>query len=231
MNTMGGRIVRKPCYGLAEVCERWGVTEQDVASFVAADELTLSIVVAGLTVEKGSIEEVDDRDWFHVPEERCQLSGAADLHQCQAWGVLMNGSETISSFKTEPGRYISIHARGEEDGTIIVSRDRLVVTHAERIRFEAAQDEIAAAAGGPARALTTVAAARGAPTKYDWDEFNCELTVTVQIYGFPESQAALVRRMLDWFAARNQYPDPSTVKKKVALLWRRYHEALARMPA
>jgi hypothetical protein len=231
MKVVGGRVVRKPCYALAEVCERWGVSELDVANFVAANELTLAVVVAGLGVEKGSIEDVDERDWFHIPEERCQLSGAADLHQCQAWAALMNGSETISSFKAEPGRYISIHARGEEAGTIMVSRERLVVTHAERLRFEAAQDEIAAPTGGPARALTTVAAARGAPTKYDWDEFHCELAVTVQIDGFPESQAALVRRMLDWFGARNQYPDPSTVKKKVALLWRRYHEALARMPA
>lgn len=231
MKVVGGRVVRKPCYALAEVCERWGVSELDVANFVAANELTLAVVVAGLGVEKGSIEDVDERDWFHIPEERCQLSGAADLHQYQAWAALMNGSETISSFKAEPGRYISIDARGEEPGTIVVSRERLVVTHAERLRFEAAQDEIAAPTDGPVRALTTVAAARGAPTKYDWDEFQCELTVTVQIEGFPESQAVLVRRMLDWFAARNQYPDPSTVKKKVALLWRRYHEALARMPA
>ena len=104
MNVVGGRIVRKPCYGLAEICERWGVTESDVANFVAANELTLSVVVAGLAVEKGSIEDVNDRDWCHVPDERSYLSGAADLHQSQAWATLMNGSETISSFKAEPGR-------------------------------------------------------------------------------------------------------------------------------
>ena len=72
---------------------------------------------------------------------------------------------------------------------------------------------------------------RGAPPKYDWDEFYCELAVSMQIDGLPESQAAIVRRMMEWFAERNQYPDLSTVKKKVALLWRRYHEALARLPA
>ena len=56
MNVVGGRIVRKPCYGLAEICERWGVTELDVANFVAANELTLSVVVAGLGHGSGRAE-------------------------------------------------------------------------------------------------------------------------------------------------------------------------------
>ena len=228
---VAGRVTRKPCYGLAEVCDQWGVTEQDVANFVAADELTLSVVVSGLKVEKGSIEGVDEWDWCRVPEDQCYLSGAADLQQCQAWAALMNGRETIGSFKAEPGCYISIIARSEETGTIVVLRERLVVRHAERVRFEAAQEIGAAPVSGVAVSTAPLPTGRGAPTKYDWDEFSCELVITTQIDGFPESQAILVRRMMDWFAARNQYPDHSTIKKKVALLWRRYHEALARLPA
>jgi hypothetical protein len=37
--------------------------------------------------------------------------------------------------------------------------------------------------------------------------------------------------MMDWFAKQNLYPDPTTVKRKVAIFWRQYHEALAQSPA
>jgi hypothetical protein len=44
----------------------------------------------------------------------------------------------------------------------------------------------------------------------------------------PEAQAEFVRQMEDWFAKRGKYPDRSTIKKKVALLWRRFHKASTR---
>jgi hypothetical protein len=78
---------------------------------------------------------------------------------------------------------------------------------------------------------TVVAAVRGAPARYDWDEFWCEVAVMLQVEGMPETQAALVRRMTGWFAARGHCPDHSTIKKKVSLLWRRHSEALARETA
>ena len=64
---MASRIIKKPCYGLAEVCARWGVTEPDVANFVIGGELTLSVVVAQLPVEDGEAVEVDDGHFVDVP--------------------------------------------------------------------------------------------------------------------------------------------------------------------
>ena len=231
MNVVGGRIVRKPCYGLAEICERWGVTELDVANFVAANELTLSVVVAGLAVEKGSIEDVNDRDWCHIPDERSYLSGATDLHQSQAWATLMNGSETISSFKAEPGRYISIEARGDDAGTIVVSRERLVVRHAERLRFEAEQEVGVATASSGAAALAPPPAARGAAPRYDWDAFWAEALVSMFQDGPPATLAEYVRRMEAWFADRGEHPDSSTIKKKLSQPWRRIAPQLERRRA
>lgn len=66
----------------------------------------------------------------------------------------------ISSFKAEPGRYIGIEARGDDAGTIVVSRERLVVRHAERLRFEAEQEVGVAMASSGAAAMASPPAAR-----------------------------------------------------------------------
>jgi hypothetical protein len=56
--------------------------------------------------------------------------------------------------------------------------------------------------------------------KYDWDAFWREVARSILFDGVPESQAAFVRRMLDWFDTRGEAPDPSTIKKKLSPLWR-----------
>ncbi|MGG5823052.1 hypothetical protein [Falsiroseomonas sp. HW251] len=218
--------MRKPCYGLAEVRQRWGVSELDIANFAIAGELTLSIVVVRLPLEEGSIEDMGDGDWANVPDRQHFFTGPLDLGAHDAWEVMTTGSCEVRSFRADPERYRSVGWRADDDQALHVLRERLVVRHAELERFEAAQASAAAAPAAPVRAV-----ARGALPKYDWDEFWCEAAVRLQIDGMPESQAAMVRRMEEWFAARDQHPDRSTVKKKIAMLWRRYQEAVARLPA
>ena len=231
MKVLGRRIVRKPHYGIEEACRRWEISDADLAGFVIEREITLAVVVASLPVDVGTIEDVDGEDWYRIPAGRRHLTGALDLLSLDAWRILTVGSHTIRSFDAEGDDYIDIADHGDETGVLVVTREQLIVRHAELVRFEAAQDEIAAPVNIAAFPLTPQPTARGAPPKYDWDEFYCELAVSMQIDGVPESQAAIVRRMVEWFATRNQYPDQSTIKKKVALLWRRYHEAMARLPA
>lgn len=226
---MGRRITRKPCYGLAEICERWGVSELDIANFAIAGELTLSIVVAQLPLEEGSVEEVDDGHFVDMPERRFRFTGTLDLRAHDAWHVMMTGAHGVTAFRAEPAMYRCIWVVSDDAEHLDVPRERLVVRHAERERFEAEQAAAVTSAEAPSVIART--SQRGAPPKYDWDEFYCELAVSLQIEGLPESQAAIIRRMEQWFAARDQYPDQSTIKKKVALLWRRYHEALERLPA
>lgn len=226
---MGRRVTRKPCYGLAEIGERWGVSELDIANFAIAGELTLSIVVAQLPIEEGSVEEVDDGHFVDMPERRFRFTGTLDLWAHDAWHVMMTGAHGVTAFRAEPGMYRCIWVPSDDAEHLDVPRERLVVRHGERERFEAEQAAAATSAEAPSVIART--SQRGAPPKYDWDEFYCELAVSLQIEGLPESQAAIIRRMEQWFAARNQYPDQSTIKKKVALLWRRYHEALERLPA
>lgn len=224
---MAPRILKKPCYGLAELCQRWSVTELDIANFAIAGELTLSVVVVRLPLEEGSVEEMEDGHFADIPERQHWFTGTLDLWPHDVWQVMTAGSHDVTSFRAEQGRYRSLWSRDAETGAFTVPRDRLVLRHAELERFEAAQ-EVAAAAPPPPPIHVV---ARGALPKYDWDEFWCEAAVSMQIEGMPPTQAAMVRRMEEWFAARDQHPDRSTVKKKIALLWRRHQEALARLPA
>jgi hypothetical protein len=221
------RILRKPCYGLAELCQRWSVTELDIANFAIAGELTLSVVVVRLPLEEGSVEEMEEGHFADIPERQHWFTGPLDLWPHDVWQVMTAGSHDVTSFRAEHGRYRSLWSRDAEAGAFTVPRDRLVVRHAELERFEAAQEAAAAAPPPPPIRV----GARGATPKYDWDEFWCEVAVSMQIDGMPASQAAMVRRMEDWFATRDQHPDRSTLKKKIALLWRRHQEALARLPA
>ena len=228
---MGSRITRKPYYGIEEVCRRWEISEADLAGFVIEREITLSIVVASLLVEIGTIEEVDDKNWCSIPEERRHLSGALDLHPVNAWSILTEGSQVINSFKAAGDGYISIEGREYENGELHVVRSQLIVRHAELVRFEAAQDQTAAPVAAVAPGAPVVLNGRGAPAKYKWDDFYCALAVMTHADGVPETQTELIRRMMDWFAKQNLYPDPTTVKRKVAIFWRQYHEALAQSPA
>ena len=231
MNVMGVRIVRKPYYGIEEVCRRWEISEADLAGFVIEREITLSIVVASLLVEIGTIEEVDHKNWCSIPEERRHLSGALDLHPVNAWSILTEGAQVINSFKAAGDGYISIEGREYENGELHVVRNQLIVRHAELVRFEAAQDQTAAPVAAVAPGAPVVLNGRGAPAKYKWDDFYCALAVMTHAEGIPETQTELTRRMMDWFGKQNLYPDPTTVKRKVATFWRQYHEAIARNPA
>jgi len=226
---MNSRVVRKPCYGISEVCTRWSVTELDVANFAIGRELTLSVVAARLPVEEGEVDEVDDGHFVDIPEGRRWFSGTLELWPQDAWQVVMDGSAGVSSFQAGPGRYRRVSS-STESAEFVVPRERLVVQHAELERFEAAQAASVAVAELPHTPML-VAAVRGAPARYDWDEFWCEVAVMLQVEGMPETQAALVRRMTGWFFTRGHCPDQSTIKKKVSLLWRRHSEALARETA
>ena len=227
---MGSRVTRKPCYGLAEVCTRWAITELDIANFAIGGELKLSVVAAGLPVEDGEVDEVDEGHFVDIPTRHHWFNGTLDLWPQDAWYIVMDGSRAVNSFEVERGRYRCVRAPTDEAPEFVVPRERLVVRHAELERFEAAQAEQASVPDSPA-ASQAVAAVRGAPARYEWDEFWCEAAMVLQIDGMPETQAALVRRMEGWFSKRGQFPDRSTIKKKVTLLWRRHEEALARIPS
>jgi hypothetical protein len=219
---MGGLIVRKPHYSLDEVCSRWEISVSDVAGFVIERELTLSVIVAGVRVEHGSFEMVDDDNWYPIPEGFRNLTGAVGLHYQDAWRVITDGSYEVDSFKAEPNRYLSLPERDGGTNLFAVCRSMLLVRRAELERFEAAQEhaKVSAANETPSLTMTAISAHRGATPKFDWDAFWREVARSILFDGVPESQAALVRRMETWFEHHGGSPDTSTIKKKLSPLWR-----------
>lgn len=231
MNVMGVRIVRKPYYGIEEVCRRWEISEADMAGFVIEREIALAVVVVRVRVQFGSFEHDDDDRSHKILEGYKYLSGAVDLLPLDGWHALRSDTCQISSFKSESGTYLDIDEAEYDLQTLYISRSELVVRHAELARFEAAQAALEAAPSAAPLSAESQGPSRGAPAKYKWDDFYCALAVMTHAEGIPETQTELTRRMMDWFGKQNLYPDPTTVKRKVATFWRQYHEAIARNPA
>lgn len=231
MKVLGRRIVRKPHYGIEEACRRWEISDADLAGFVIEREITLAVVVASLPVDVGTIEDVDGEDWYRIPAGRRHLTGALDLLSLDAWRILTVGSHTIRSFGAEGDDYIDIADHGDETGALVVTREQLIVRHAELVRFEAAQDEGTASTSSPVTPANPPPAARGAAPRYDWDAFWAEALVSMFQDGPPATLAEYVRRMEAWFADRGEHPDSSTIKKKLSQPWRRIAPQLERRRA
>jgi hypothetical protein len=232
MNVVGGRVFRKPFYRLDEVCERWGMSADDLAAFVLAGELTLSIPAAGMWLDVGELLEVEGSGYVRSPHGTVAMRGPVDLAPSDAWWVLRKGTMDVTAFAAEAGRYMEVHKGGEPFPSHEVVRADLIVRYAEMQRFEdlhsLAPAPVAIVQPSTEATAVPLTHARGALPRYDWDAFWSEVLVTTALDGPPASLADFVRRMEAWFAERGQYPDSSTIKKKLADPWRRMAPHLKR---
>lgn len=197
----------------------------DLAAFVLAGEIALSIPAAGMWLDVGELLDVEGSGCVRSPHGTIAMRGPIDLAPSDAWWVLRKGSIEVTSFAAEAGRYIEVHKGGEPFPTHEVLRGDLIIRHAEMQRFEDLHSlaPLPVAIVEPAIQATTESLVhpRGALPRYDWDAFWAEVLVTAVLDGPPASLAEFVRRMEAWFAKRGQYPDSSTIKKKLADPWRR----------
>ena len=105
---MSKPLPRKPFYGLAELCERWSLSEADIAAYALEGELTLSIAAGGLRVETSDIEEDAVGQPFSVPTGTRWIVGTMDISCVDAWSVLRNGSQAISRFYGLKGEMLDL---------------------------------------------------------------------------------------------------------------------------
>lgn len=205
----------KPFLRLDEVCTRWAVTPRDIADYALAGAITLSVPVVQLRVAIGCYEEIDDDNWQRLPEGYRVLTGTADLFREDVWAIFKEGDQPVSRFAVGGNDYMEV-ATSNGDNTITVKADELVIRSEEVTRFEQSRTPEENTSPGPERG-----AMRGAPPRFDWDAFWVEVCRRIHDDGLPATQGALVRDMLDWFSANGAaVPDTSTVKKKLAPLWR-----------
>jgi hypothetical protein len=110
------------------------------------------------------------------------------------------------------------------NGVIIITASDVLVRHAEVDRFEK-RFLLDRDTGSPSirrvdRPVRARPAGPGAPPRYDWDRFFAEIARRIYVRGLPRTQSELVREMADWFQSRQEAPDESTIRRKVALVWR-----------
>ncbi|SDD06462.1 hypothetical protein [Belnapia rosea] len=166
---MARLLPRKPFYGLAELCDRWSLSDADIAAYVLEGELTLSVAVGGVRVETSELEEDADGQPFSIPTGTRWIVGTMDLGRVDGWTVLRNGSHAVGRFLGLQGEVLDLPDQDGERATMLVERQALVVRRAEMERFQEAQGF---GSGGPEVEFSTASPrrekSRGAPPKYDW---------------------------------------------------------------
>lgn len=63
----------------------------------------------------------------------------------------------------------------------------------------------------------------GAAPRYDWDAMYAWIFKRINDDGLPESQAALVGEVQDWFVRNSRsgkVPEDSTIRKRISMIWR-----------
>jgi len=212
-------LPRKQIFTLAEISRRWGVTVHDLGCYAIEDALVLSTVVNGVDAEVGQHVQGADGESFRASHGRRRLAGVHHLFGFDVWPVFKGANAVILRFRPEDAdTYIEIEEPAEG---IEIGLADLVVTRAERDRFEAEHGLNGAAAATPAALRAGPRAGPGAPVRHDWDGFWIAVCKHIHDNGWPETQAALVRNLMDWLSTNSDAaPDESTVKKKVSRLWR-----------
>jgi hypothetical protein len=109
---------------------------------------------------------------------------------------------------------------------IAASAADILITRTEAERFEQQHGlfgkSMLKGIGDDDRPKSRHRAGPGAPPRYEWDAFYAAIARRVHEHGIPATQAELIREMLDWFDRRHHEhaPDESTVRRKVAVVWR-----------
>jgi hypothetical protein len=130
-------LPEKEYFALEEIEERWNIRRVDTVYYAENALLEIAARVVGLVIETGIIETEADGRWYRLPEEHRRYSGLLTLRACDLALVFRRGSASISFFDPGEDRYGDIVE--PEDG-IEVRRCDLVVTRAERDRFERAHN-------------------------------------------------------------------------------------------
>ncbi len=128
-------LPEKEYFALEEIEERWGIRRLDTIYYAENGLLEIAMRVVGITIETGIIEPEPDGRWFRLIEDQSHYSGLLTLRDFDLAMLLRRGAMAIHSFEAGENRYGDI--LGPEGGIEVRACD-LVVTRAERDRFEQA---------------------------------------------------------------------------------------------
>lgn len=196
-------LPRRFLWSISETAARWGCMPADIIDWCLLDQLELSTVVSRVLTDAGEVAGpmVVPADSFARMFRR-DGSGtrSAAVHRLRRRGQGQDWHRIL-----EPA-----------DGLVLEAAD-LVLTSDAVDRFEEQHD-----IGQRSRAH------HGGASKWDWEGFYTALIRRVHARGLPQHKKDLVNEMLDWFEQRSdtgEAPDVSTIRKKVAAVWRELRAA------
>ena len=203
----------RPFHSLNDIAIRWGVMPIDIVGWAVDGLLALSVAARPIKTQSSRVlcdlVEVAATDVFPLFR--------SDGGRLDKVSVLRARAQRETDWE-----WISEPAEGLE----IIAPDVLVM-RAEAQRLEREHGILGGIDSHGIQTQRRRAPGPGAPPRYDWDTFFVALVRRIFVQGLPPTQAELVREMLDWFQRRNDEsaPDESTVRRKVAMVWRELNRA------
>lgn len=190
-------------FSIFEVAARWGCAANDIAEWALSGHLELSATIPMATAAGLDVSGLMAIHPAEVAALFRRDGGGEQIIRIRR--VRQRRTDTAWQMITDP-----------EDG-ISVSRYDIVITTDEIEKFET-ENGLTPPAGNY----------KGKSALWDWDAFWAALTMRIHEHGLPEKQADLVNEMTAWFERRSDdgsAPDISTIRKKVALVWREMQAA------
>ena len=218
---MSVKFHKKPFYRLDEVCARWAMSHHDLAAFAHEGDLVLAFIAPRMAVSVGEWDKTDEGQSAPIIHGIDYISGLTELTAKDAWDTLRADRHEITQVLAKDNYFVEICTPSGDASSFTVSIGDIVVRHAELERFEKAQGVgPTSTSESVAAAMTTSGRTRGVTPTHDWDAFWVAVCLRLYCHGVPESQAALIRIMQDWFSTTGRgIPDDSTLKKKLKPLW------------
>jgi hypothetical protein len=196
-------LPRRFLWSITETAVRWNCLPADIIDWCLSDQLEITTAVSWVLTEAG-----ESSGLMMVPPETFvrmfRRDGTGPRSATVRW-LRRRGQEQCWQRILEPA-----------DGLTLEAAD-LVLTSDAVDRFEE-QHEL----GQRPRNH------QGGASKWDWEGFYAALILRVHEHGLPDQQTDLVNDMLSWFEQRSETgeaPDVSTIRKKVAAIWRELRAA------
>ncbi len=184
-------------YSLQETAARWGCTISDIAGWASAGKLQILTGIApvkcGETLVAGQV--------ILSPMELLPM-----FRRCGT-GPRQGLLRRIKPYDGDTWHYITDPAKGVE-----VSVADMIILGDEVQKFEDDHDLLRRVVGGT-----------GTSSPYDWNGMMIAVFRRIHEQGIPDTQAALVGEMQDWFAQQSdggQMPDERSIRRRITPIWR-----------
>lgn len=196
-------LPRRLFWSITEAAARWGCLPADIIEWSLSDQLEITTAVSWALTDAGEVAGL-----MVVPAENF-----VRMFRRDGTG---SGSAHVRRVRRRDRREEWHRILEPADGLALEAAD-LVLTSDAVDRFEEEHD-----LGQRPRGH------QGSISKWDWEGFYTALILRVHERGLPDQQKDLVNEMLGWFESHSETgdaPDISTIRKKVAAVWRELRAA------